>query len=46
MNEENQGDLIALDLAGKWKTPYGPKWTGGYKGVRCTPNVVDGHIYI
>jgi len=48
MNEENQGDLIALDLAGKekWKTPYGPEWTGGYKGVRCTPNVVDGHIYI
>jgi outer membrane protein assembly factor BamB len=48
MNDENEGVLTAFDLVGKekWKKTYGPEWTGGHKGVRCTPTVTDGYVYI
>ena len=45
---DKKGLLFAYDLAGnpKWKIEYGPEWTGGLPGVRSTPTINDGKIYL
>jgi len=45
---DGEGFLFAYDLAGhlKWKVSYGPEWTGSYKGVRTTPTVDSGRVYM
>ena len=42
------GKLFAFDLAGKpkWTEPYGKEWTKRYPGVRCTPTVDEGFVYV
>jgi outer membrane protein assembly factor BamB len=42
------GYLYSFDLNGKliWKVPYGEEWTESWPGVRSTPLVVDGQIYL
>lgn len=46
--EENQGVLLAFDLAGnpKWQTPYGPEWNEKEPGTRSTPTVEGDSIYL
>ena len=29
-----------------WTSPNGPAWSGRARGTRCTPTVVDGHVYV
>jgi outer membrane protein assembly factor BamB len=45
---DGEGFLFAYDLAGnlKWNEPYGPEWTGSYKGTRTTPTVDGNHVYV
>jgi len=45
---EGEGFLFAYDLEGnlKWKKPYGPEWTGSYKGTRTTPTVDRRRVYV
>lgn len=42
------GYLYSFDLAGKllWKIPYGEEWTESWPGVRSTPLVYGGKIYL
>ena len=42
------GYLYSFDLNGKllWKMPYGEEWTESWPGVRSTPLVCDGKIYM
>jgi len=42
------GYLFALNLDGKllWKIPYGEEWTESWPGVRSTPLVYEGKIYL
>jgi outer membrane protein assembly factor BamB len=46
--EENNGFVLALDHSGKqlWKTVYGKEWMDSYDGVRTTPMINDGMVYI
>ncbi len=43
-----EGILFCIDWAGKelWKQSYGPEWTGDKPGVRSTPTIDNGKIYI
>ncbi|MHC4110775.1 MAG: outer membrane protein assembly factor BamB family protein [Planctomycetota bacterium] len=45
---EKTGYLFAIDDNGnlKWKTEYGPEWTGSYPGTRTTPTVDGDRLYI
>ncbi len=45
---EGIGYLFCLDAGGKlvWKVPYGEEWTESYPGVRSTPVVFDGKVYL
>ena len=42
------GYLYSFDLDGKllWKLPYGEEWTESWPGVRSTPLIYDGKIYL
>jgi outer membrane protein assembly factor BamB len=42
------GFVIALDNSGKtiWKTEYGKEWMESWNGVRTTPMISEGKIYI
>ena len=45
---DERGILFGLDLHGnlKWKKEYGPEWSGGWPGVRCTPTVDGPSVYV
>ncbi|MHC5076500.1 MAG: outer membrane protein assembly factor BamB family protein, partial [Planctomycetota bacterium] len=45
---DKEGVLFAYDLDGnlKWKKVYGPEWATETPGVRCTPTVNEGNIYV
>lgn len=45
---DDQGFVVALDLSGKeiWKQNYGVEWMDSYNGVRSSPMVYDGILYI
>lgn len=42
------GNIFCFSLDGKllWKVPYGEEWTESWEGVRSTPLIVDGKIYL
>ncbi|MCX6287167.1 MAG: PQQ-binding-like beta-propeller repeat protein [Bacteroidetes bacterium] len=42
------GYIFSFDLSGKllWKIPYGEEWTESWQGVRSTPLIYDGKIYL
>lgn len=42
------GYIFTFDLNGKllWKLPYGEEWTESWPGVRSTPLIYDGKIYL
>jgi len=42
------GNIFCLDLNGKlmWKVPYGEEWTESWPGVRSTPRIYNGRIYM
>ena len=42
------GYIFSLSLDGKllWTVPYGEEWTESWPGVRSTPLIFDGKIYI
>jgi len=46
--EGDNGFVIALDYSGKtlWKTVYGKEWLESYNGVRTTPMVFNGAVYV
>jgi len=45
---EGIGYLFCFDLTGKlvWKVPYGEEWTESWPGVRSTPLVTNGKVYM
>ena len=45
---DKEGVLFAFNLEGKlkWKETYGPEWTGSSPGVRSTPTVNEGNVYV
>lgn len=44
----SNGVLTALSLKGKeiWRAGYGREWTKSMPGVRCTPSVDEGRVYV
>ncbi|MDM8160858.1 PQQ-binding-like beta-propeller repeat protein [Labilibaculum sp. K2S] len=46
--ELENGFVIALDHSGKelWKQVYGKEWMDSYNGVRTSPMVYDGVVYV
>lgn len=46
--EGDQGFVIALDHSGKelWKQIYGAEWMESFNGVRSTPMINDGIVYV
>ncbi len=46
--KDGQGFLTCVGLDGKtqWQVSYGPEWTKATPGVRCTPAVSDGKVYV
>jgi outer membrane protein assembly factor BamB len=46
--KDSIGYVFAFDLTGKllWKTEYGPEWTISWPGVRTTPVISEGKLYI
>jgi len=46
--EGDNGFIIALDHTGNelWKSVYGKEWMDSYDGVRTTPMVNDGMLYV
>lgn len=42
------GFVVALSMAGNeiWKSVYGKEWMESYEGVRSTPVINDGRVYI
>jgi len=42
------GYVFAFNMKGelKWKVEYGPEWTVNWPGVRSTPMIVDGKLYL
>jgi outer membrane protein assembly factor BamB len=44
----NEGVLTCLDRDGKtlWTANYGPEWRRSTPGVRCTPTVEAGRVYV
>ncbi|MFC1738418.1 PQQ-binding-like beta-propeller repeat protein [Planctomycetota bacterium] len=45
---DKEGVLFAFDLKGKlkWQKIYGPEWTRSSPGVRSTPTVNEGNVYV
>lgn len=45
---EENGFVIAFDTKGKqiWRTEYGKEWLDSWDGVRTTPLINDGKVYI
>lgn len=45
---EGIGYIFCLGMDGKliWKIPYGEEWTDSYPGVRSTPMIYKGRIYL
>ncbi len=45
---EKDGFLFCLDLDGKelWRQSYGAEWSRSHPGVRCTPTVFGGRVYV
>jgi outer membrane protein assembly factor BamB len=45
---QTTGYLFCFDLDGKpvWKVPYGEEWTESWPGVRSTPLVHNGKVYL
>jgi outer membrane protein assembly factor BamB len=43
-----EGVLFCIDWDGKelWKQSYGPEWTKDRPGVRCTPTIDNGKVYV
>lgn len=46
--EGDQGFIIALDHSGKelWKQNYGKEWMESFNGVRTTPMINDGIVFV
>lgn len=46
--EGDNGFVIALDHSGKmlWKTVYGKEWMDSFNGVRTTPMIFNGTVYV
>ena len=46
--KDERGFVFAYDFEGrlKWETDYGREWTGSNKGVRTTPTVNNGKVYV
>jgi outer membrane protein assembly factor BamB len=46
--KDKRGVLSCLDWDGKliWAADYGPEWTGSHPGVRNTPAVWEGAVYV
>ena len=46
--KNKRGVLSCLDWDGKliWTADYGPEWTGSYPGVRSSPVIWDGAVYV
>lgn len=46
--EGENGFVLALSMAGNeiWKTTYGKEWVENFDGIRSTPNINDGRVYI
>lgn len=46
--ENGKGFVVAIDNSGnvEWKTEYGKEWVESFDGVRTTPAIVDGKLYI
>jgi len=46
--EDGNGYVLALDKLGNqlWKKVYGKEWVENFDGVRTTPAIIDGKIYI
>ncbi len=42
------GYVFAFNMSGElqWKVEYGPEWTVSWPGVRSTPLIVDGKLYL
>ncbi len=47
-SEEGNGFVIALNHSGEkvWKTEFGKEWVENWDGVRSTPLIYDGKVYI
>ncbi|MBN2711650.1 MAG: PQQ-like beta-propeller repeat protein [Planctomycetes bacterium] len=47
-DKTKMGYVFCLDLSGKevWKKSYGPEWSGGYPGSRCTPTIDGDYLYL
>ena len=45
---DGKGCVFAFDHSGKllWKTEYGKSWTENWNGVRSTPMIYNGNLYI
>ncbi len=45
---DTDGYIFAITLDGKlrWKKKYGPEWEKSYPGVRSTPTIHQGRIYV
>jgi outer membrane protein assembly factor BamB len=45
---DRKGVLFAFDMQGKekWKKTYGAEWRKSMPGVRCTPTVDGGNVYV
>ncbi|MHC4153246.1 MAG: outer membrane protein assembly factor BamB family protein [Planctomycetota bacterium] len=45
---DKEGILFAYDIDGNlsWKKVYGPEWVTETPGVRCTPTVNEGNVYV
>lgn len=45
---DKKGVLTCLDWNGDrlWVREYGPEWTGATPGVRCSPTIYDGLVYV
>lgn len=46
--EKKRGLLTCLDWEGQlvWTADYGPEWTGSYPGVRTSPVIHEGGVYV
>ncbi len=47
--KKGRGEFVhAIDMDGnrKWRTEYGPAWTGSYPGARCTPTIDGDRLYV
>ena len=46
--KSKRGELNCLDWKGNpvWRMDYGPEWAEATPGVRCTPVVYDGSVYL